>query len=44
MGGLGKQNMVVLEAARNPLEDMILWLMPCRGPEPLQRFISLTSQ
>jgi hypothetical protein len=44
MGSLRKQNTVVPEAAGNPLEDVILLLMPYRRPEPLQRFISLTSQ
>jgi hypothetical protein len=43
-GILRKQSAVVPEAARNPFEDLILLLMPCRRPEPLQRFISLTSQ
>jgi hypothetical protein len=43
-GILRKRSAVVPEAAHNPLEELILLLMPCGRPEPLQRFISLSSQ
>jgi hypothetical protein len=43
-GSLREQNRVATEAARNPLEDLILLLRPYRRPEPLQRVISRTSQ